>query len=235
MAQMQERLDHANKERDEAVALARAKETAATGISNEILNPINAIRTVVGLVADEDITDEIREYCEVLKISADSLAHTANEVLGYEEEDIDESNVRSEIDEKKLVIPDARILLVDDNKVSLRVAKALINLFKPEIVSADNAYEAIDRIRNGEKFDLIFMDHLMPGMDGIECFHAIREQINGSNNDTPVIILTANAGSDYQNMYIEEGFNDYVLKPVKSALLEKALVNVLPDELVKLF
>ncbi len=213
MAQMQERLDHANKERDEAVALARAKETAATGISNEILNPINAIRTVVGLVADEDITDEIREYCEVLKISADSLAHTANEVLGYEEEDIDETNVRSEIDEKKLVIPDARILLVDDNKVSLRVAKALINLFKPEIVSADNAYEAIDRIRNGEKFDLIFMDHLMPGMDGIEATKHIHE-LEGDGSRTPIVALTANTAGNLEQTFFNAGMCDFLAKPI---------------------
>ena len=212
-AQMQERLDHADKERDEAIALARAKGTAATGISKEILNPINAIRTVVGLVADEDITDEIREYCEVLKISADSLAHTANEVLGYEAEEIDESAVRIEPDEKKLVIPDARILLVDDNKVSLRVAKALIKIFKPEIVSADNAYEAIDRIRNGEKFDLIFMDHLMPGMDGIEATKHIHE-LEGDGSRTPIVALTANTAGNLEQTFFNAGMCDFLAKPI---------------------
>ncbi len=130
--------------------------------------------------------------------------------------------------------PGASILIVDDNKINLTVVSKLLRDTGIKITTAGSGEEAL-KLTLIEHFDAILMDHLMPGMDGIECFHAIREQINGSNNDTPVIILTANAGSDYQNMYIEEGFNDYVLKPVKSALLEKALVNVLPDELVKLF
>ena len=213
MAQMKESVEHAEKERDDAIVLARSKDTAVSGISKEILNPINAIRTVVGLVADEDITDEIREYCEVLKISADSLAHTANEMLGYEEEDIDEDSVLQSSDEKKLVIPDARILLVDDNKVSLRVAKALINLFKPEIVSADNAYEAIDRIRNGEKFDLIFMDHLMPGMDGMEATKHIHE-LEGDGSRTPIVALTANTAGNLEQSFFNAGMCDFLAKPI---------------------
>ena len=211
--EIREKLDFAVKERDEAIASAQAKDLAALSISKEILNPINAIRTVVGLVADEDINDEIREYCEVLKISADSLAHTANEVLGYSEEEIDESSVRPDPDEKKLFIPDAKLLLVDDNKVSLKVAKALINLFKPKIVSADNAYEAIDRIRNGEKFDLIFMDHLMPGMDGMEATKHIHE-LEGDGSRTPIIALTANTDGNLEQSFFNAGMCDFLAKPI---------------------
>ena len=129
--------------------------------------------------------------------------------------------------------PDASILIVDDNKINLTVVSKLLMDTKLKITTASSGEECL-KLTASEAFDAILMDHLMPGMDGIECFHAIREQEKGANNETPVIILTANAGSDYQNMYIEEGFNDYVLKPVKSALLEKALVNVLPDSKVRL-
>jgi DegV family protein with EDD domain len=78
------------------------------------------------------------------------------------------------------------------------------------------------------------MDHLMPGMDGIECLKAIRAQKGGLNREVPVIVLTANAGADNKELYRDAGFDDYLLKPVTGPLLETALVHHLPKELVHL-
>ena len=74
----------------------------------------------------------------------------------------------------------------------------------------------------------------MPEMDGIECLHALRAQPGGLCQDTPVIALTANAGSDNQLLYRKEGFSGYLAKPVNSALLEAAVLNILPKGLVEL-
>ncbi len=78
------------------------------------------------------------------------------------------------------------------------------------------------------------MDHLMPEMDGIQCLHALRTQPAGLCQDVPVIALTANAGSDNQLLYRKEGFSGYLAKPVSGALLEAAVLSILPKELVKL-
>ena len=83
-------------------------------------------------------------------------------------------------------------------------------------------------------YDCILMDHLMPEMDGIQCLHALRAQPTGLCQDTPVIALTANAGSDHQLLYRRAGFSGYLAKPVNGALLEAAVLSILPKELVTL-
>ena len=84
------------------------------------------------------------------------------------------------------------------------------------------------------RYDAILMDHLMPEMDGIECLHAIRSQTGGINQATPVIVLTANAGGEYQSLYKREGFDDYLIKPVVGTQLEAMLIKHLPKEVVSL-
>ena len=78
------------------------------------------------------------------------------------------------------------------------------------------------------------MDHMMPEMDGIACLHALRAQPGGLCRDVPVVALTANAGSDNQLLYRKEGFSGYLAKPVSGALLEAAVLSILPKELVRL-
>ena len=82
------------------------------------------------------------------------------------------------------------------------------------------------------RYDVIFMDYFMPGMDGIECLHAVRSQTGGLNQSTPVIILTANAGAENQALYRREGFDGYLLKPVSGTQLEEELLRHLPYQLV---
>ena len=210
-----------------------SNKTALEGISHEILTPINAIRTVVGMVDGEEVSNEIREYCDVLKISAQSLAHTANSVFGYTEEDIEESEQKMSGDAPRLIIPDAHIMVVDDNKVNIKVVTSLLNTFKADIVAVDNAYEAIDRIRNEEKFDIIFMDHLMPGMDGIEATKHIHE-LESEGSRTPVIALTANTGGDIEERFFNAGMCDFLAKPIALSQLERILKKWISSDKQKL-
>ena len=127
--------------------------------------------------------------------------------------------------------PNARLLFVDDNETNLLVAKKLLTDTLTNIDTALSGAEAL-RMTLQTKYDLIFMDHLMPGMDGIECLHAIRDQVGGMCRETPVIVLTANAGSEYIARYNREGFDDYLIKPVNGAMLESEALKFLPQEKV---
>ncbi len=127
--------------------------------------------------------------------------------------------------------PQAQVLIVDDNATNLMVEEKLLRDTKVKIHTAASGMECLKNTLQ-ERYDVIFMDHLMPGMDGIECLHAIRAQTGGLNQDTPVVILTANAGSENQALYKREGFDGYLLKPVSGIQLEKELLSHLPEELV---
>ncbi len=129
--------------------------------------------------------------------------------------------------------PEARLLVVDDNEMNLAVVCKLLAATKIRIDTALSGAECL-RLTQRESYDGILMDHLMPEMDGIECFHALRTQPGGLCQSTPVIALTANAGGDNQQLYRREGFSGYLAKPVSGALLEAAVLNILPKKLVTL-
>lgn len=128
--------------------------------------------------------------------------------------------------------PNAHILVVDDNEMNLIVVKKLLAATKIQLDTALSGAECLQRTQT-QYYDAILMDHLMPEMDGIQCLHALRTQPGGLCQNVPVLALTANAGSDNQLLYRKEGFSGYLAKPVSGALLEAAVSNILPRELVK--
>ncbi len=129
--------------------------------------------------------------------------------------------------------PEAHILVVDDNEMNLMVVRKLLAETKIQIDAVLSGAECL-KLTQVQHYDGILMDHLMPEMDGIQCFHALRTQPGGLCQDVPVIALTANAGSDNQLLYRMEGFSGYLAKPVSGALLEAAVLSILPKELVRL-
>lgn len=129
--------------------------------------------------------------------------------------------------------PDAHILVVDDNDMNLMVVSKLLSETKIQIDTASSGAECLKLTQN-HHYDCILMDHMMPGMNGIECFRALRVQPGGLCQGVPVVALTANAGSDNQLIYRKEGFSGYLAKPVSGALLEAAVLSILPKELVRL-
>ena len=129
--------------------------------------------------------------------------------------------------------PDAHILVVDDNDMNLMVVRKLLAETKIQIDMASSGAECLQLTQN-HHYDCILMDHMMPEMDGIACLHALRVQPGGLCQDVPVVALTANAGSDNQLLYRKEGFSGYLAKPVSGALLEAAILSVLPKGLVRL-
>ena len=129
--------------------------------------------------------------------------------------------------------PEAHVLVVDDNDMNLMVVSKLLSSTKIQIDTAKSGAECL-RLTQDQHYDCILMDHMMPEMDGIQCLHALRAQPVGLCLDVPVIALTANAGSDNQLLYRTEGFSGYLAKPVSGALLEAAVLSLLPKELVHL-
>lgn len=142
--------------------------------------------------------------------------------------DIEFENSTAENDSFAFIAPETQILIVDDNSVNLTVASGLLAPLKMKIDTAQSAAEAIEKIHH-EKYDLIFMDHMMPEVDGIEATHIIRRLLP-SYNDIPIIALTANAVGGAREMFIREGMNDFVAKPIDMKDALSKLRKWLPNE-----
>ena len=127
--------------------------------------------------------------------------------------------------------PNARVLVVDDADVNLLVFANLLKKTKIKIDTASSGVEMLQMVRMNH-YNMIFLDHRMPGMDGIEAFHNMKKMTDGLNFNTPVVALTANAVLGARQLYIDEGFNDYISKPVDTVRLEQILLEYLPPDLI---
>ena len=130
---------------------------------------------------------------------------------------------------EKFTAPEALVLMVDDNPMNLTVFKSLIKQTRVQVDTANDGDEGL-LLAKEKKYDIIFLDHRMPGKDGMETLHELKKQESGPNRNTPVICLTANAISGAREQYIEAGFNDYLTKPIDTDKLEEMLLTYLPQE-----
>lgn len=128
--------------------------------------------------------------------------------------------------------PEARVLVVDDNEMNLMVAVKLLRATKVQVETASDGQECLDMTRK-KYYHAIFMDHMMPKLDGIETLKKLRLQENGLCKETPVIAMTANAFTDAEAFYNANGFEGYLVKPVNGALFEAMLLKFLPEEIVE--
>ena len=133
---------------------------------------------------------------------------------------------------EKFTAPDARILVVDDNPMNLMVFKSILKQTKVEIDTARDGDDGLV-LMQVKKYDVIFLDHMMPRKDGIETLYELRAQKNNPNQATPTVCLTANAISGAREEYIAAGFDDYLAKPINSGKLEDMLLAYLPKEKIK--
>lgn len=126
--------------------------------------------------------------------------------------------------------PSARILIVDDNDVNSSVAKRLMEPYEMDIDVASNGFDTLT-MASAKDYDLIFLDHMMPGMDGIETVQKLRK-IEGIRKNLPVIALTANVFSDAKTYFTENGFTDFLAKPINVKELHNTLIQYLQDKAV---
>ncbi len=132
----------------------------------------------------------------------------------------------------QFVAPKAKILVVDDTEVNLKVFCSLLSETRMQIETADSGDACIALFKR-IRYDVIFLDHMMPDKDGIETLKEMKALSDTPNKDTPVICLTANAVSGMREMYINAGFDDYLTKPIDTGRLESMLLRYLPPELVE--
>ena len=126
------------------------------------------------------------------------------------------------VSENELDASFIHVLVVDDNRMNIRVVEGLLKEYQIQVSFALSGEEALKKVKTKE-YDLIFMDHMMPGMDGVEALHRIRSLEDDYFKQIPIIALTANAIAGAREMFIREGFNDFVPKPIESSVLLRTL------------
>ncbi|MCD7726340.1 MAG: ATP-binding protein [Clostridiales bacterium] len=127
--------------------------------------------------------------------------------------------------------PEARMLIVDDNRVNLAVAKGLVKNTMIQMDTAESGMEALEKVRTN-RYHIILLDHMMPEMNGLETIKLMREQEENMSRDAAVIALTANAISGSREMYMAAGFNDYLSKPIDVIKYTEIIRKYLPQELI---
>ena len=123
-------------------------------------------------------------------------------------------------------MPYGKVLVVDDVEANLYVAEGLMKPYRLHIDSAMSGYDAIDKIKSGSEYDIIFMDHMMPGMDGMETVKHIREL----GYKAPIVALTANAVAGQADIFLQNGFNDFISKPIDIRQLNSVLNKLIRDK-----
>lgn len=146
--------------------------------------------------------------------------------MGNFEERIKESVAHKKINEN-FKVNDAHVLVVDDNEMNLKVADNLMRIFEIEPDMAESGKEAIEKMENKE-YNIVFLDHMMPDMDGIETLKEIKKR-NLQRDKTAVIALTANAVAGAEETYLAEGFDGYLSKPIELERLKAILTEYLPE------
>ena len=135
---------------------------------------------------------------------------------------------REDMNRNMFIAPDAKILIVDDNAINLRVESSLMKNYRFTIDTALSGMEALEKLESKD-YDMVFMDHMMPEMDGVDTLHRIRDKAGIYYANIPVIALTANAVAGAKEMLIAEGFQDFLSKPVEIASMHRILEKYLPD------
>ena len=128
--------------------------------------------------------------------------------------------------------PKAKVLIVDDNVINLKVAAGLMQPYGMQVLMATSGPEAIRMLESAD-YDIVFMDHMMPGMDGVEATAAIRAMEGEYYRNLPIIALTANVANGAREMFLNNGFDDFLAKPIELSALDRELRNHLPRELIE--
>lgn len=145
------------------------------------------------------------------------------------EEDLIERGRERQDNAITFIAPNAEVLIVDDNQVNMKVAAGLMKPYEMRVITASSAHEAIEIVQNHCP-DLVFMDHIMPVMDGVDATRAIRELPGERFKTLPIIALSANAVSGTREMFRDAGLNDFLPKPIEVSRLNQLLRRWIPQE-----
>lgn len=187
-------------------------------IDNDINSNVN--RDGLGLLVSKDLVNLLNGTITVSSYYGSGSVFTINipQKLKNELEIVEQTNT-TKFNNKK-------VLLVDDNRLNNRILKRLLKIYNIELDTCERGIECIDKINNGEQYDLILMDIMLPDINGVDTLKKLK---SNKNFNTKVIALTADALSTSRNKYLKAGFTDYLAKPFKKEELEEKLKNLLGE------
>ena len=137
-----------------------------------------------------------------------------------------------EVYHKLFQAPEAKLLVVDDNAINRKIVSCLLKETRVQVTEAESGMACLEKVKECH-YDMIFLDHMMPGLDGIETLHRLKTMEENQCKDTPVVMLTANAISGAKEEYLKEGFDEVLSKPIVPETMERIMVQYLPKELIE--
>ena len=183
--------------------------------------------TDVSWIAMAGINDIIQETDEVKVQYIHKPISLYSAIPLLQGEDISATRARRSVI-SKFYAPDARVLVIDDNMANLRVAEGLLGQYKVQVVTATGGEETLNILEHDKEYDILFVDHMMPGMDGVELVHRIRETDDDFMKNVPIVALTANAIKGVQDMFFSNGFDDFLSKPIEIKRLGQVMRKWIP-------
>ncbi|MCL2067937.1 MAG: response regulator [Treponema sp.] len=245
----------AERSRELAEQSSRSKSIFLAKMSHEIRTPMNAIIGMAELALRENIPPAAREQILTIKQAGSDLLSMINDIWNFskidagdmeivrEEHEFSPSpsgdiNAAGEVAAKaakgffiNFTAQEAKVLIVDDIATNLQVARGLLLPYGMEITLCNSGPEAIEAVK-AVRYDLIFMDHMMPEMDGVETVAYIRTLKDKDRyfEELPIVALSANAVSGTREMFLNNGFNDYLSKPIDTVKLDSILSKWIPKE-----
>ena len=202
------------------VDVSRNKDVEGTGLG------LNIARQYLELMNSKLEIDSVYEKGSEFSFELVQKITNATPIGDFKEEIIE----TEEYSKVGFISPTGKILVVDDNKINIKVFKSLLKHTMLNISEAESGQECLEFLRK-EQVNMVFLDHMMPGMDGIETFRAIKKECIAEN--TPIIMLTANAIIGDKEKYLEEGFDDFISKPIMLEELEEIILKFLPEDLIE--
>lgn len=139
---------------------------------------------------------------------------------------------KDEKDNSLIYAPGVKIIVCDDDRLNLKVFTSLLSGTGMDVDAVNSGEEVLSRVRE-KNYHIIFLDHMMPKMDGVETLHRMKTLPGNLNSNVPVVVLTANAVAGAESNYIKEGFDDYLSKPVDMKALSALLERYLPKDMIK--
>ncbi|MBR5970152.1 MAG: response regulator [Lachnospiraceae bacterium] len=206
----------------ERMDLNRNKTVEGTGLGLAITK--NLVEMMGGIIAVDSVYGEGSRFTVSIPQKI-----VSREPIGDFRESFRQSTRESGSYHESFHAPEAEILVVDDTEMNLMVIRGLLKKTQMQVTTASGGKEAIALVEQ-KSFDLILMDQRMPEMDGAEAQKRIRALPDESTDSLPIICLTADAVQGARDRYLEQGFTDYLSKPVESAALEEMLLRYLPEE-----
>ena len=192
---------------------------------------LNLTKNLVDMMGGEILAESVygKGSCFTAKIPQTVVSH---EPMGDFEKQYRQFLDNAESSRLSFIAPDAKILVVDDVEMNLKVMCGLLKKTKIQIDTAESGRACLECVKK-KQYDLILLDHMMPEMDGMETLKQMKLLADNLNNNTPVIMLTANATRGAREAYIQAGFADYLAKPVQEEDLQALLVKFLAEKIIE--